>query len=67
MDRVMFVVKGAVRIFGLLKDGTCTPVTRGEAPFLPGDIEYVTGGRSVFFAGAEEETLRPEAFDDQRP
>lgn len=57
MDRVMFVVKGAVRIFGLLKDGTCTPVARGEAPFLPGDIEYVTGGRSVFFAGAGEETL----------
>ncbi|MCI1347030.1 MAG: hypothetical protein LKG61_08700 [Solobacterium sp.] len=57
MDRIMFALKGSVRIYGIHRDGSYTPVSKENVPFLLGDLEYAEKGKSVFFAEAAEETV----------
>lgn len=40
LEYILFVVKGTVRIYGIRKDGSLSPVNQQKAPTILGDVEF---------------------------
>lgn len=53
LDKLMFLVEGAVRIYGIRNDGTFLPVNHCTSPAIIGDVEFVRPGATSFFAEAK--------------
>lgn len=57
MPDLLFVVQGAVQIYGVRRDGRLSPVSLGQSPLLLGDLEFVRPGETPFFVEAQTEVL----------
>lgn len=56
-ERLLFLVKGRVQIYGILEDGGLSPVAVQRPGALLGDLEFASGLPSPFFAEARSEAL----------
>lgn len=52
MDEMLFLIEGAVRVYGIRDDGSISPVNLLKSPTIIGDIEFSEQGVSPFFAEA---------------
>lgn len=52
LDNILFVVDGTIRIYGLRRNGTISPVNQQNAPIILGDIEFSTRKNPPFFTEA---------------
>lgn len=52
LDWLLFLVEGSVRIYGIHESGSLLPVDRLSPVVLLGDLEFVEGGHSSFYAEA---------------
>lgn len=52
LKNILFVIDGAIRIYGLRENGTITPVNQKNAPIILGDMEFITQEAPPFFAEA---------------
>ncbi|MGI6254948.1 MAG: Crp/Fnr family transcriptional regulator [Acutalibacter sp.] len=50
-EKLLFLVKGTIQIYGIRDDGSISPVSQAESPTLIGDVEFQSG-LSPFFAKA---------------
>ncbi len=52
LEDILFVVEGAIRIYGLRDNGTISPVNQQNAPIVIGDMEFAERGNPAFFTEA---------------
>ena len=51
-EMIFFVIQGTIRIYGVRKDGTLSPVNQQTAPAILGDLEFASRETSPFFTEA---------------
>src|SRR5699024_10817217 len=56
LRELLFLVEGAVQIYGIRADGSFSPINFMTAPGMLGDVEYCNG-ISPFFVEARTETV----------
>lgn len=49
LEELLFVVQGAIRIYGVRDDGELRPVNQTDKPTVIGDLEFSTEGDTQFF------------------
>ena len=53
LDKIMFLIEGSVRIYGIRSDGSFLPVNHYTDSAIIGDVEFVRPEASSFFAEAK--------------
>lgn len=49
LEELLFVVRGAIQIYGVRDDGGVAPVNQTDRPTVIGDLEFSTQGDTLFF------------------